>query len=339
MGKQGLSAKLEAYLDSQYPKKTDHSIVDLSEINMGWETELFVLRIQSKEKGDKLEEDRVLRVFSGGSAGGKASKEFYLMKKLLKVGYPVPEVHQLESTGDVIGKPFIIMNRIIGTTLDAKYQNESPEILKEGLTRLVGLFAQLHQLDVSEFKEILHLSHTDSIQRYLDYFKSTRDNFTPWISPVLDWLEENKPDEMPAPLSVLHMDYHGMNVMLNENDEPFVIDWGASTLGDFRLDLSWTILLYTTFGGSMFRVPIIDIYRELSGKELEHFEFYEVIAATRRISDLVHTAYGDVGSTGLKPEILDLMKESKTHFGKVHDFLEARTGIRFAEFDKLLNTF
>jgi aminoglycoside phosphotransferase (APT) family kinase protein len=334
---QKLSTKLEDYLDSQNNQRTNHSIKNFIEINMGWETELFTFQSLFHENNKTVEEDLVLRIFSGEGAAKKASKEYYLMKKLHTVGYHVPPVYNLEINSEIIGKPFIIMKQIIGQTLDATYQNESLQELHEGVLKLVDLFVRLHNLDPAEFTDIPGLSSSDSIQRYLHYFRSTRDEFAKWMTPVIDWIIENMPKE-PSFQSLCHLDYHGMNVMIDQDDQPYVIDWGASTIGDYRLDLSWTILLYSTFGGSMFRTPLIEFYQNISGKEIEGLEFFEVIAATRRISDLIRTTV-DSDSVGLKPEVLKLMRDQKEHFVKVHGFLEDRTGLRLKEFDDLLDSF
>jgi len=199
------------------------------------------------------------------------------------------------------------------------------------------LFVQLHGLDVSEFKDVPNLSFSDSVQTYLSHFRDVRDRLAPWMTPVIDWITENMPGEAPGYRSLCHMDYHGMNVMLDEDDRPYVIDWGASRIGDPRLDMAWTVLLYSTFGGSAFRAPLIETYVNLGGR-LECLEFFEVVAATRRITDLIKVT-ADSDSAGLKPDVVEMMRESKDHFGRVHDFLEERTGIRLAELDELLRSF
>jgi aminoglycoside phosphotransferase (APT) family kinase protein len=332
-----LSEKLEEYLDSLNDGRSDHSIGNVSEINMGWETELFTLRHRFTEKGAPVTEDLVLRVFSGDGAASKASKEYHLMRKLHDVGYPVPPVYNLETSGEIIGKPFIVMKRIMGKTLDAAYDNESAQQQREGLSRLMRLFVQLHGLDVSEFKDVPNLPFSDSVQTYLGYFRDTRDRLAPWMTPVIDWIADNMPGDAPEYRSLCHMDYHGMNIMLDEDDRPYVIDWGASRIGDSRLDVAWTILLYSTFGGPKFRAPLIEAYESLGGR-LERLEFFEVMAAARRVTDLITVTAGS-GSAGLKPNIVQMMRESKDHFNKVHDFLEERTGIRLAELDGLLKSF
>lgn len=193
-----LSEKLEEYLDSLNDGRSDHSIRNVSEINMGWETELFTLQHRFTERGAPVTEDLVLRVFSGDGAASKASKEYHLMKKLHDVGYPVPPVYNLETSGEYIGKPFIVMKRIMGKTLDAAYNNESAQERREGLTRLMQLFVQLHSLDASEFKDVPNLPFSDSVQTYLSYFRDVRDQLAPWMTPVIDWITENMPGEAPG---------------------------------------------------------------------------------------------------------------------------------------------
>ena len=98
------------------------------------------------------------------------------------------------------------------------------------------------------------------------------------------------------------------------------------------MDLGWTMLLYTTFGGEVFRGPILAEYSKQSGQEIADLEYFEVIAATRRIIDFASTMVGDIDSIGLKPEVVEMMKESKEHFQRVHDVLTERAGITLDEF-------
>lgn len=339
MNKQRLAERLVTYLKPLYPDRTNLSVTSLDEINMGWETELYTLEVDSTKNGDQIKEHRVLRVFQGDNAGRKSAKEYSLMRKLGEAGYPVPRVYSHEVSGEAIGKPFIFMERILGTTLDAAYRNEEPEEFQKGLTRLIRLFVRLHRLDITPFKDVPELPcHDDHIQDNLDWYGRAAQEQLSWLKPVVDWLTEHKPDINAVPPSLVHMDYHGMNVMLREDGSEAVIDWGASRIGDHRMDLGWTMLLYTTFGGEMFRDPILTGYTEHSGMEVTDIEYFEVMAATRRIIDFATTMEGDVDSVGLKPEVVEMMKESKEHYQRVHDVLTARTGIRLDEFAEALDS-
>ena len=332
-----LTKKLETYLNSKNPHQAPHKVENIAEINMGWETELYTFISHHSENDAQVKEDLVVRIFSWENATKKASKEFYLMDKLNSIGYPVPPVYHLEPGSDVIGKSFIIMKRIVGKTLDGSYQNETSERFNEGISRLMELFARLHSIDVSMFKDSEYLNSKDSIQVYIDYFKNSRDEHAPWMTLVIDWLEEKRPSDTSKYQSLCNLDYHGMNVMIDEEDNAFVIDWGSSGVGDSRLDLGWTLLLYNTFGGSMFNEPIIESYKRYGGKT-HGLKFFEVMAAARRITDCVNVL-DDKSVGGLRPDVVDLMRREKDHYLNVHDFLEDRKGIRIAEFDKILAGF
>jgi len=339
MDKQSLVERLVPYLESLYPDRSSVSVTNLDEINMGWETELYTFEVDSIKNGDQIIEHRVLRVFQGDSAERKSAKEYYLMSKLDDVGYPVPRVYSHELSGETIGKPFILMERILGKTLDDTYRNETPEELQKGLSRLIGLFVRLHQLDITPFKRIPELPFRDDhIQDYLDWYGRSVQEQLSWMKPVVDWLRERKPYIDPVPQSLLHMDYHGMNVMLREDDSEAVIDWGASSIGDYRMDLGWTMLLYTTFGGDMFRDPILAEYTEHNGRMVKDIEYFEVMATARRIIDFAMTMEGDVSSVGLKSEVVEMMKKSKDHYQRVHDVLTARTSIRLKIFSEALDS-
>ena len=339
MDEQRLARQLEAYLEPLYPDRTGISVVSLDEVNMGWETELFTLEVNSRKDGEVIKEHRVLRVFQGNGAGRKSAKEYHLMRKLGEVGYPVPRVYGHEESGEAIGKPFILMERVLGTTLDAAYSNGTPEKLRRGVKRLISLFVRLHRLDVAPFNEIPGLPcHVDHVQDALDWYGETAQGRLSWLKPAVDWLTESKPCVDAVPQSLVHMDYHGMNVMLRADGSEAVIDWGASRIGDHRMDLGWTLLLYTSFGGEMFRDPILTEYITQSGNEVVEIEFFEAMAATRRIIYFVTTMEGGVGSVGLKPEVVEIMKESKEHYQRVHDVLTSRTGIRLKKFAKTLDS-
>ncbi|MBD3172702.1 phosphotransferase [Candidatus Bathyarchaeota archaeon] len=324
-----LTQSLEAYLENE--TGVECHVIDLEEVNLGWETELFTFRSNGRGEQRNL----VLRVFSGDQADEKVVKEYNLMRKLGEVGYPVPSVYHLDASAEVIGKPFIIMERVIGETLEASYHKGSKEEMEEEITRLIRLLVDLHKLDISQFSKLPNLSII-TIENLVGKFDVISKAHAPWLSPVIDWLRKNKPMTSDN-YALCHNDYHGLNVILDKDDNPYVIDWGAAGICDPRFDLAWTILLYTTFSDPLFRAPIIKIYNQLDGKT-DYLEYFEVLAATRRITDLVSVTSGG-SEHGLKPEALEMMRNSRTHYIKVHDFLTERTGYRLKEFDELLESY
>lgn len=339
MNHQRLAERLAPYLEALYPDRSSLSVSSIDEIETGWETELYILELGGLRKGEEVREQVVLRVYQGEGAGRKSVKEYHLMRKLGEVGYPVPDVYGHEESGEVIGKPFLLMERIRGTTLGAAYHGGTAGETRMGLNRLMRLLVRLHGLDVAHFRGLPGLrGEGDHIRDALSWYWGEAQGGLPWLKPVVDWLETREPCVGRVPASLVHMDYHGMNVLLREDGSEAVIDWGASRIGDPRMDLGWTLLLYTTFGGQMYRDPLLSLYGEYGGGDIVDVEYFEVMAATRRIIDFAASMRDGVDSVGLKPEVVEMMKASKGHYEAVHELLTARTDIRLKEFAETLSS-
>ena len=332
MDRQNLQGNLASFLNRENNSK-DYSVSDIHEINAGWETELFTFKATHSVNGEIVAADLVLRVFSGDSQD-KPLREYHLMRRLVEVGYPVPPVYYIDTSGMAIGKKFIIMQRIMGKSLDDTYRSDDPEVRLRGVVKLVSLFLQLHRLDTKQFNGLPKLQ-TVTTPEYINYYSKVSDELAPWLSPVFTWLEENKPMENES-LVLTHNDFHGFNVML-EDGVPYVIDWSSARVSDSRVDLGWTLMLFDTFGGEEYAEMILDQYAEQGGFVADYM-YFVVLAVVRRIIDLLSVLVGS-GSSGMRPDIVEMMHRERAHFTKVHGVLTRITGVRLEEFDKILAGF
>jgi aminoglycoside phosphotransferase (APT) family kinase protein len=62
------------------------------------------------------------------------------------------------------------------------------------------------------------------------------------LASGLDWLEAHRPVS-PTALSILHLDFHPLNVMVHEGRPVAVLDWGEADVGDRHADVATTLLL------------------------------------------------------------------------------------------------
>jgi len=115
----------------------------------------------------------------------------------------------------------------------------------------------------------------------------------PGITRVADWLERNRPTAWRPGL--MHGDFHLANIMYSY-DGPRVaaiIDWEMATVGDPLLDLGWLLATWpdpngaagtigigalAAAGGLPTRAELVDRYGALSGLDLSHITWYEVLA-------------------------------------------------------------
>lgn len=336
----GISKGLAEYYNRHHPDRKNLAIRDVREITSGWETELYAFRVEFEEGGRLIREERVARLYPGKYAAGKAAKEFGVMSRLSEAGYPVPDVYDLDTEGAALGKPFVVMERIKGGTVE----DELGGCGEAGRERLLGvllkLFVDLHNLDAEKvFPDTEIRTTAGYVEGVIDrYRRGIADNGIPWMEPLIDWLDAHRAAITPADVSVLHRDFHPLNVMLREDGSPVVIDWGASSVGDYRDDLAWTMLLSSTFGDPASREIILDGYRAVSRREAEDIEFFEVMAILRRLTDLTVSLRSGAEEMGMRPGAVEMMRAAKGHIQGVYDLLIARTGLRLPEFEELLDS-
>ncbi|MGD2200504.1 MAG: phosphotransferase [Candidatus Bathyarchaeota archaeon] len=329
---------LEEFYREKHPETGDISIPWVVEMTSGWETELYGFNLEYRENGVSRSRKMVARLHSGKSGGAKAKREYTVMKGLGAVGYPVPEVYDLESTGVYLGKPFLILEWISGRTMEKDFLNTPREALGPHINTFSRLFADLHQIDC---ELIFHGTLYQGTQGYLEsLIRRNREEVEAqgleWLDPVLDWLEEMRGDVSEETISVLHRDFHPGNIIMRDDSSHAVIDWGASQPGDYRDDLLWTVLLGSAFWGRTFGEMLLRGYERAAGKEVRDAGFWEVTGILRRILDLAVSLTAGSEEAGMRSGGLEQMRGVTDHYHRIHGFLEGRTGLRLTEFEELL---
>jgi aminoglycoside phosphotransferase (APT) family kinase protein len=331
---------LAEYYNRSYPNRVNQTVSEVEDITSGWETELYAFRVEFEEGGRLITEERVARLYTGKYAAGKAAKEFEVMSRLSEAGYPVPDVYNLDTEGAALGKPFVIMERIKGGTVEDALRDCGEAERERLLGVLLELFVDLHNLDA---KKVFPGNEIRTTAGYVEgviyrYRRGIVDSGIPWMEPLIDWLYARRAAITPYGVSVLHRDFHPLNVMLREDGSPAVIDWGACSVGDYRYDLAWTMLLSSTFGDPASRDIILDGYRAVSLREVEDIEFFEVMAILRRLTDLTVSLRSGAEEMGMRSGAVEMMRAAKGHIQGVYDLLIARTGLRLPEFEELLDS-
>ncbi len=333
--------RLLEYIGGLHPDREGLTVSQLEDITSGWETELYGYTLDYSEDGLPVSKRLVARFYPGRYAGGKAEKEFRVMGRLREAGYPVPGVHEVETDADALGVPFMVMDWIEGHSMMDDFLGTPIEELGPHLEAFTKLFVDLHRVDPAQvFPESPRFEDTSS---YLEMAlqRTARDldeRGPPWLRPVLDWLDEHRHGVSPGGCSVLHGDFHPGNVMVRPDISHAVIDWGASSLGDPREDLMWTVLLASAFWEGPFGETILEAYQRAAGRAVSDSGFFEVAAIYRRVQDASISFTRGAEEAGMRAGAVEQMREGIAHLHCVHGFLEERTGIRLPEFDELLNS-
>ncbi len=198
-----------------------------------------------------LRQDPPGRVQAGGM-----ELEFELLKAAQSQGVAVPAVHWCEPSGQLIGAPFFIMQRLVAEAIprrllrDEKYA-KTREVM---LGQLGEILAGIHRIDPTSQALAGRLSQPDAgsnpAASELDKLVGGYRLLAVEPHPVLDlaerWLRENIP--AAPPLRLVHGDYRVGNFMFDERGVVAVLDWELAHVGDPVEDLAWVCVRAWRFG-------------------------------------------------------------------------------------------
>ena len=335
------SKDLEFYLRNRNSDWKNIRVSRLEEITDGWETEIYSFDSSSEREDQQTADKLVLRMYSGPHAADKAAKEFGLLKHLHKASYPVPKVFLIEKESSHLGRPFVIMERIEGNSMWELLESEEYDPDSHLYNLFSTLFHNLHKLDwrliVENPKEFRGLNSKRAAMNWIEKFETRameiREkellDITKWLKMKADTIEFDE-------LSATHNDFHPANILIDANGNPYVIDWTAADLMDYRVDLAWTLLLAKVYIGDETRDTILREYESVSQKSVEDIQFFEVFGCFRRLTDNLVTISTDSNDIGLREGAAEVIQEQLTQNMTLVDIVQEQTGLELLTIRKLM---
>lgn len=335
--------RLQQYYRDHLETKHDVKISNLTNITSGWESDVYAFSLEHGQRSSRATEELVLRLYSGEGASGKSAHEFRSLKRLYEVGFPVPQVHVLETDPSPFGTPFIVMEKINGPTMWSKLESTDETTKAKLITQFCELFVRLHQLDWRPFVEETEQSKYQNPYAFVDEWYGTAQSHLgqypdSGFGSVVDWLEKRRellPCRTP---SAAHNDFHPNNVLLRDGVSPIVIDWTGFSVSDARFDLAWTLVLADAYMGSESRDAILQEYERFSGEKADALDCFIAFACVRRLFDVAISLLHGAEKRGMRAEAVSAIKKNRAAHERVHQLLREITGLRVKEVDELLSS-
>ncbi|MHA2363073.1 MAG: phosphotransferase family protein [Candidatus Hodarchaeales archaeon] len=328
-----MERELEQYLRKNYFQKDVFQFKTLDRITDGWETEVYSFSFLQ----NNISKELILRIYPGNDAKEKSAREFKVMDYLHKNNYPVPEVLYLESDDSILGKPFVIMEKINPLSMGSKFMNSDRKTQEKIISLFCQKLVELHNLDWKPFLKKDIKDPYYFINTKLGEFKNYIHRFQKYeFHPSLEWLSNKKSMVPCKKLSLTHNDYHFYNILLDKDDKPFIIDWGNADIADYRMDLAWTLLLMSTYGRAKVREQILTTYDDIAGLRTENIEYFEVMACIRRLFSILVSLGEGAEELGMRPGAEDQIKQDKGHIENVYKLFQKYTRLELSGVENLL---
>lgn len=220
-------------------------------------------------------------------------REFRVMSALAGTAVPVPRMVVLCEDPDVLGEPFYVMSKVVGTPYRTAEQLTplGPQRAEVISTRMVDTLVDLHQVapdtvGLSDFgKPEGFLAR--QVRRWGTQLDASRSRDLRGADELREALSAAQPPESAA--AIVHGDYRLDNLLIDDADGvAAVVDWEMATLGDPLTDLallvvyqelaSWEEVAFaadiSTTPGFLSTAAQIDRYQLRSPLDLSNMGFY-----------------------------------------------------------------
>lgn len=225
-------------------------------------------------------------------------REHRIIAALGSSAVPVPPVLGMCADTEVTGAPFYVMGFVEGHVIrdeEAAHRLLTPPARARASASLVETLAALHAVDL-ETVGLSNLARHEGyiarqLSRWYGQWNSQRTRDLPAVDRVHEALSQMVPEQGPA--RVVHGDYRLDNCMVDDAGHVVaVLDWEICTLGDPLADLGLLMVYWTgphdpqsawagrstTPSGFWDRADLARRYAEVSGRDLQHLDFYIAFA-------------------------------------------------------------
>jgi aminoglycoside phosphotransferase (APT) family kinase protein len=282
-----VAERLTAWLRGQL-NAGDVRVEGLDRVNFGHSAEMMVLTIVTGE----TRRDVVLRLRPKPPAllePYDLARQFTILRALRDSAVRVPPALWLEDSGDVLGRPFLVMERVGGDV----YEMEAPADASGATVvrmcqSLAEHLAAIHAVDLEQTGLDALDDGADHLHRELDHWAGEMDRVKRDSLPALERLLQALRDSAPEPypkITLVHGDAKPGNFAFAAGEVSAVFDWEMTTVGDPLTDIGWLELLWMQPVGITSHPDALDIeallehYQKASGITLRNRSWYRAFNA------------------------------------------------------------
>jgi aminoglycoside phosphotransferase (APT) family kinase protein len=287
-----INERLTGWLRTQLPDAQDVRVEGLDRVNFGHSAEMMVLTVVTRQGDRETRQDVVLRLRPKPPAllePYDLARQFTILRALENTPVRVPRALWLEDTGDVLGRPFFVMERVGGDV----YEMQSPaDVADRTVVRMCQSLAEqlaaIHSVDLKQTGLDALDDGDDHLDRELNHWADEMHRIKRAGLPALErlhqGLRESKPEPCPR-ITLVHGDAKPGNFAFTDGDVSAVFDWEMTTVGDPLTDIGWLELLWmqpvgiTSHSAALTVDALLAHYEAASGITIQNRSWYRAFNA------------------------------------------------------------
>lgn len=252
----------------------------------------------------KGEWEAVLRRPPLGPVAPKAhdmGREYTILKAIHPYFKQAPEAYFYTDNTDIIGSPFLIMERKRGYVIDTKFPDgvtPTEQLGRHISEKMIDTLVALHSIDYrkTEIKNIVKPEGfiERQVRGWIERYERSKTEEIKGVDELTKWLASRIPNSPPP--TIIHYDFKLNNTMFDFSFENVIglFDWEMTTVGDPLADLGVMLGYWvqeddpeeikgnrsnvTTLPGFMTREEIVEDYAKKSGRDVSNIQFYLAFA-------------------------------------------------------------
>ncbi|GEM_PF-244578 len=249
-GKTPTERSLEAWLGAQIPDADEVLVEGLDRVDFGHSADMMAFTVVECRGAGKIRREVILRQRPEPPAllePYDLPRQFEILRTLAGTDVRVPPVLWLEETGDVLGRPFLVMERVGGDVFEMEAPSGVPDATVVRMCQsLVEQIAAIHAVDLSA-TGLQTLDTGGHLDREIDHWAAemqrVKRGSLPALERLLTELRATKPLPHPT-VTLVHGDAKPGNFAFVDGEVSAVFDWEMTTIGDPLTDLGWLELLW-----------------------------------------------------------------------------------------------
>jgi aminoglycoside phosphotransferase (APT) family kinase protein len=285
-----IGPRLTRWLQTKLPDADEVRIEGLDRVKFGHSAEMMVLTVVARHGDSEERQDVVLRLRPRPPAllePYDLERQSDILRGLADTDVRAPRALWLEKSGEVLGRPFLVMDRVAGSVYEMEAPTDAtPQRIRRMCESMAEQLAAIHTVDLSATGLAGLDDGRTHLDREIDHWANEMHRVRRGTLPALESLLQGLRETVPAPcpkITLVHGDAKPGNFAFVDDEVSAVFDWEMTTVGDPLVDIGWMELLWmqpvgiTSHEAALTIDEFIEHYQAASGIGVENRSWYRAL--------------------------------------------------------------